>query len=183
MSLENLAVAALKKDYPCIRRGGFSKDMRKSVVLLSEKHICDENCFDFPGSNKCGQRVMDDFVYEELMGGFKRVPDAHMIDLIEKDVFLFEIEDTSKLTESKLRDYSNLWFSFDSEMWGLYLYTTDRYGKNVTEINLCDCFYSFLDLDTNPIKMKKLSNDQIECGRNILKKMVKNDYPEPDSSY
>ena len=73
----------------------------------------------------------------------KRVyPDGWVVDELKKEIFIWEIEDSSLLTRERLRIYTVMWFALDSENWDLFLFTTNRYGTHEQQISLFDYYYT-----------------------------------------
>jgi hypothetical protein len=64
------------------------------------------------------------------------VPDLWYIDAEERDIFVYEIEDTCPLTSLKLAKLVDFWWSMDNEGWDVHLTAFDRYGFNARRINL-----------------------------------------------
>lgn len=59
-------------------------------------------------------------------------------------IFAIEVEDSNKLTEEKLKNYSMLWFYLDCIGIDLRLETFDRYGVICTKIPLNNVYCAFL---------------------------------------
>lgn len=110
-----------------------------------------------------------DWDRDELLAGvdaeWRRTPDGVLIirrgepmfdgtPAVHHWVFFIEIEDTNKLTEEKIADYVDLWWTFDaSGDWGLGLIVTDRYG-NPTMLDMMDMAWACIavekDIENEP---------------------------------
>jgi hypothetical protein len=66
------------------------------------------------------------------------IPDLYSIDVKAREVRLFEIEDTSPLTDRKIAKLIDFWWFMDNESWDVKCFVFDRYGHNHREINLQD---------------------------------------------
>ena len=74
---------------------------------------------------------------EELNGQLSVRPDAWMLHLKEKHISIFEIEDSHPMELGKIDKY--FWLSeyvFECSKWRMSVYTTNRYGSNINEIDL-----------------------------------------------
>lgn len=79
---------------------------------------------------------------------FSRIPDAWSYESDEDDSYpgtinIYEVENTSEISEEKLQEYAYLWFNLDSLNIGLCLFVYDRYGENERELCLQEYFYLF----------------------------------------
>ena len=64
---------------------------------------------------------------KQLLSENNIVPDAYLIDLAKKSIFLFEVEDTHPIKPEKLRKLANIWFHLDCLCWELRVFLIDRY--------------------------------------------------------
>ena len=69
-------------------------------------------------------------------------PDAFKVDSENREVTLFEVEDSHKLSTRKLSIIVNLWWILDDIGWNLHLIVVDRYATDRKEIDLQE--WSFL---------------------------------------
>lgn len=69
-------------------------------------------------------------------------PDAFKVDSENRQVTLFEVEDSHKLSIRKLSIIVNLWWILDDIGWDLHLIVVDRYATDRKEIDLHE--WSFL---------------------------------------
>lgn len=94
-----------------------------------------------------GELKLKDFrsTLREIMGDEKDwptriskvLPDAHRVNLEEKILAVYEVEDTHFLTEDKILDYAELMDILWSEYgWDMNLITVDRYGRVQGKVNL-----------------------------------------------
>ena len=146
-SIESIAKLKLKRDHENIKTYGFTGALCDFILhnecsLFGECSDCDSDC------NKDFKK---NAIREEIDEIFNRRPDAFHICYFCNVVIVYEIEDTSKLTEEKLRDYVELWFYLDTLSDGIefHLYITDRYGITKTEVPLQQYFYVFLEKRNN----------------------------------
>ena len=77
------------------------------------------------------------------------VPDAYLIDKDKKTVYIFEIEDTNKLSINKLYELVYLWECLDYIYWELRVIVTDRYLYNWRNIDLCKYMLTIARLKSN----------------------------------
>lgn len=70
-------------------------------------------------------------------------PDGYAINAELGHILCVEIEDTNPLSRERLEKYVDAWLLCDYEYWLLRLWTTDRYGRQVVEHDLCRLFYDF----------------------------------------
>lgn len=56
-------------------------------------------------------------------------PDGWWADLVNKRLFVIEVEDTHPMSREKLRAYADMFITLDCIEWELLLIITDRYGK------------------------------------------------------
>lgn len=81
--------------------------------------------------------ILDDEYKEEVNTLYKIHPDLWTFNREEKQISIFEIEDTNKLTYDKILKYywiSELIFDMD---WRMDVFVTDKYGMNLTKVP-CD---------------------------------------------
>lgn len=64
------------------------------------------------------------------------IPDAFLIDEQNEEVWVVEIEDTHPLTLQKLQRLISFYWWLDAYYWKLRVFTTNRYGQNISEIPL-----------------------------------------------
>jgi hypothetical protein len=77
------------------------------------------------------------------------VPDLWYVDPTNRDIYIFEIEDTSPLTSLKLSKLVDFWWSMDNEGWDVHVFVFDRYGLQPRRINLQRAAFQDMDVDTN----------------------------------
>jgi hypothetical protein len=77
------------------------------------------------------------------------VPDLWDIDAENRNIYLFEIEDTSRLTSLKLSRLVDFWWSMDNEGWDVHVTVFDRYGLHPQCINLQRAAFVEMGVDTN----------------------------------
>jgi hypothetical protein len=83
---------------------------------------------------------------------FGMIPDAYTIDKDNKEVHLYEIEDTSEIGPDKLSKLGLLWFYLDEDEWNLYLHIHDRYGNHRCDVNLCIAYYTYMSQCKKTVK-------------------------------
>jgi len=110
-NLEKAAKEFLRSRHPELTSGRFSQKMRQ---------IYDQELED----------PIDDFDPPQF------IPDAYSIHNDLKTVVVYEIEDTSKLTEQKVSRMYDFWFVLDDAGWKLRVFIVDRYGHSETEIDI-----------------------------------------------
>ena len=85
---------------------------------------------------------------EEVAGELnRRIPDLFRFE--SDTAWILEIEETSPLTESKLRDYCRLWNALDFYDLKLEVIVTDRYGLNPRQLPLGNYWLSTIAADAN----------------------------------
>lgn len=77
------------------------------------------------------------------------VPDLWYVDAENRDIHIFEIEDTSPLTPVKLSKLVGFWWSMDNECWDVNCTVFDRYGLQPRGINLQRAAFLEMGADTN----------------------------------
>lgn len=118
---EKFAYLNLVNQVPCnLFRNGFMGGLREKELLNG-----------YAGDDTDPHREHTDKVYLSVR------PDAFFFNDEEKEIVVFEIEDTSSLTIEKISKYYNMSEEiFDSHHWRLTVIVTDRYGLNWREIPL-----------------------------------------------
>ena len=94
--------------------------------------------------------VQDDESLESLP---QCVPDIFEIRKEEREVFVYEIEDSSKITPQKLSYILDWWFALDCIGWNLYCISLDRYGNNPSIIDLPAFYYTELKYQLQNVKV------------------------------
>ena len=94
---------------------------------------------------------------EEIKEYFKNHPDIYSINKADETVTIIEVEDYSKLSESKLVSYGQLWGALDFNGVELLLFVVDRYGNNKSPIDLCHWYYYALDHYRKPVTCSQVS--------------------------
>jgi hypothetical protein len=157
-----LAVANVRKfdsnaiDNRKSKNESFLTALRKTMIELEHKKI-----FEDPESKNDPheQKV-------ELFEGLKEdwmkwtisfIPDLYCIDRNEREVRLFEIEDTSPLTDIKLAKLIDFWWFMDNESWDVKCFVFDRYGHNQREINLQDGAIIEMGIELNSEAHKRVA--------------------------
>ncbi|MAC54890.1 MAG: hypothetical protein CME31_20315 [Gimesia sp.] len=172
MRLHEFAVTQLIKANNNIKKKGFRKDFRKRIrdhykknwAVQTEEEL-KEYWDDHYTMNeeygddefKGGWKEDADLAFDELMGRFTRVPDAYRICEWCKTIFMYEVEDSHKITTDKMAAYADFWFQLDSDYWRLVVYSVDRYGNIQANINLMDYWYALLE--ENVKHRKEVTND------------------------
>jgi hypothetical protein len=77
------------------------------------------------------------------------VPDLWYVDPGNRDIHIFEIEDTSPLTSEKLTRLVDFWWSMDNEGWDVKVVVFDRYGLQPRIINVQRAAFREMGADTN----------------------------------
>jgi len=124
-TMHNLAIATLARRDPVLR----TKDFAAAIRLLISDHAALEADDD--------RRA----ITEELTTLWRRSgirPDAYKITVAEDrpTVTIYEVEDSSELTVSKMRAICDLWWFMDALCGALRLFVFDRYGQNRREIDV-----------------------------------------------
>lgn len=89
----------------------------------------------------------------------RRVPDAFKFCSFCTVIWIYEIEDTHKISSEKLRDYTNVWYGihdlwFDADedrSWQLCICVVDRYGLNKSILPMEQYFDAFAREDVKKI--------------------------------
>tara|TARA_R100001480_G_scaffold12339_1_gene21121 strand:- start:572 stop:1048 length:477 start_codon:yes stop_codon:yes gene_type:complete len=152
LRLHEFAIDQLIKGNDKIKRNGFKKDFKKRIRRRYKEHWdakTEEEKKEYWAEQEeykdefeCGWKADADFFVDEIMGDLTRVPDAYRICEFCKTVFMYEVEDSHKITAHKMADLANLWFYLDCEYWDLVLYSVDRYGETRTYVNLMAYWYA-----------------------------------------
>jgi len=75
---------------------------------------------------------------------FKFLPDAYEINKDDRSIVMYEIENTNRLSDLKLRKIAWCWFSLDCEDIELSLVITNRFGTGEHTMDLSDIYYKNL---------------------------------------
>jgi len=97
---------------------------------------------------------------KELIAENRIFPDAHLIDVKKRTVYLFEIEDTNPLSANKLRKLSHIWFRLDSIDWEMRVFLVDRYLTCWRALPLVDVWYSLMWPDPRKDASERLSQQR-----------------------
>ena len=87
-----------------------------------------------PGAKRSGfkravKSILSDHWHEDIDERVRVIPDAYVIDEHEKTVIVYEVEDTSRIDNTKMGSYVDLSWILDEEFWGLCLVVVDRWGN------------------------------------------------------
>lgn len=87
----------------------------------------------------------DDYFIDSL----RIIPDAYKIEdgghyETCKTVTIIEIEDSSKISNSKMEKIIDIWSALDNDSHILKLQTYDRYGNFISDVSICDYYYKIL---------------------------------------
>lgn len=142
-TVHELGIRSLKRRHPGLKTSGLYGALRGVLLkrLLehgSEKDVRDELLAE---GVDCGSEPVKDHAKDIVRSLAQRMPDAFVVEGFT--VTIFEVEDSSRLSIEKLRDYALNWFYLDSALVNLRLVVTDRYGSTETELGLCDLYYEF----------------------------------------
>ncbi len=116
MALENIALWTISAQIGLVLRRGCWPQLLRSVTDGGE--VGDE-------INNCVQLTR---------------PDAYAVDVRNNIIQVYEIEDHSKMSVSKLVSYYELSELLGEVGWALHVYTTDRYGRFIQQ---CDTFFAY----------------------------------------
>lgn len=72
--------------------------------------------------------ALAEHVSDWVIGDWRRVPDAYVIDPKARVVTVYEVEVGRPLDGERIIGYADLWFGLDCEFWTLQLITVDRFG-------------------------------------------------------
>lgn len=135
-----LAVKILMSSNPRLQGGrGFASEMRKLLSRLEEWNL--------------------EGVWEHHRPRF--IPDAYLVDEKKEEVWVIEVEDTHPLTLEKLQRLINFYWWLDAYYWKLRVFTTNRYGQNLTEIPLFAYHYAVESPDRPDPRVEKLTDQQL----------------------
>jgi hypothetical protein len=159
-----LAVANVRKfdssaiDNRKSKNESFLTALRKTMIDLQYKEI-----FEDPERENDPHEQM-----VALFEGLKRdwmkwtitfIPDLYCIDVKRREVRLFEIEDTSPLTDRKLAKLIDCWWFMDNESWDVKCFVFDRYGHNQREIHLQDGAIIEMGIEPNSEAHKRVAKN------------------------
>lgn len=122
-------------------RGGFRRGVVKAI---HERIKLDE--YNQDAENEAEKATWDDVaehVDDDLRTINRLVPDLWRIDLLSDPpcIHVVEVEDTSRLTDKKLSDYSDLDHAVEGWGFNLRIWVSNRYGMGLQEINLEKIFW------------------------------------------
>lgn len=121
---DDLVRAICKRD-SSVRTTGFSHAVLEALS-------CD-------APDLCADEIED----EVHMTGFRRRPDAYLIDQKRQTIIMWEVIVTNEVSDEKLADYACLWEGLDGWGWWLGLVCMDLTGHEA-EVSLCDHWYKLL---------------------------------------
>jgi hypothetical protein len=118
VSLEKMALAKLSEQVPNMKRGLFTKKLMK----------------------KLKQWGHEDYIAtaREDLAEFQVRPDAYTFCDFCECVHTYEIEDTCKMDDVRLKRYINLYFLLDFLEIDLVVWTVSRYGHILHPINMLE---------------------------------------------
>lgn len=92
--------------------------------------------------------------FDEMWGALKPrfIPDLWWIEVEEKTVHLFEIEDTHPLNGDKLMLLHYFWWDMDALSWDVTLTVFDRYGLAPRPLNLSDFAFHMIPVVQREIR-------------------------------
>ncbi|WP_310496885.1 hypothetical protein [Sandarakinorhabdus sp.] len=76
------------------------------------------------------------------------VPDAYKFDPTAKQIIIYEVENTSRLTADKLDDLAWFWFEwdcYDYDDWTVQVYVKDCLGTPARPLNMPNLYYQLVD--------------------------------------
>ncbi len=88
------------------------------------------------------------------------IPDAYVVGEREEEVWVVEIEETHPLTLQKLQKLINLYWWLDAHHWKLRVFTTNRYGQNISEISLFSYHHALESPDEHDPRIDRLTDHQ-----------------------
>jgi hypothetical protein len=95
---------------------------------------------------------------DDLEAHLGAIPDAFLIDCDRDTVVLFEVEDSTPVSEAKMEIYTNLFWMLDWYSWGLVIVTLDRWGNYRAEFDVCSYTAKKLILDAKRRPRKERSS-------------------------
>lgn len=127
--IETFAIQSIRQQEQNAKRRGFDKALRRALRATATDHNDEDE-----DSNA----LKPEFV-----------PDLHCIDTQAQVITLWEIEDASTISETKLRGILRWWFTIDAayEAWDVVLIVTDRYGLNWRRIDLALAYRTMVAFD------------------------------------
>jgi hypothetical protein len=111
-SIHDMTIRTLMTEYP----GSFTHGFATAISDIMERYDFGDELLE--ASKRC-----------------RRIPDMFIVDEDCMSIFVFEIEDSSKVSPGKLDDYMRLHRMLDDEYWSLHLIVGDRWG-NLTPVPL-----------------------------------------------
>jgi len=120
LTFSKLVVDLLRKEDPSIRKRGFPRVLRQIFK-----------------DNTPLEMVFRQGRTQTL--GF--TPDAFKVDSERREITLYEVEDSHRLTIRKLSIIVNLWWVLDDIGWALRLIVVDRYAAKRKELDLHEWSY------------------------------------------
>lgn len=127
LTFSKLGAAWLLNIDPRMQLKGFAKELCKAVRA------------------DCGAGEAQDL--RELIAANRIIPDAYLLEVEHKTVYLFEIEDTHPIRPEKLRKLSRIWFRLDCLDWELRIFLLDRYLAAWRTLPMADVWHSLSSPD------------------------------------
>jgi hypothetical protein len=107
----------------------------------------------------------------ELIAANRIIPDAYLLEVERKTVYLYEIEDTHPIKPEKLRKLSSIRFRLDCLDWELRVFLLDRYLTAWPTLPMADVWHSLSSPDP--------SLSEILCSRHIMTSFTENPAETP----
>lgn len=146
------------------RQKSFPQTLKRALISDQSRGITE-------AEREQHERLMEVCWTEDWCPTFR--PDLWFVDADERVVNLFEIEDTSPLTGTKLEKLVNFWWAMDDESWDVCVIVFDRYGLQPRAINLQRAAFREMGADLNSAEYF----EAIEFGR-----FHRDDYEDQDRS-
>lgn len=119
-SIHDLSIKKLALEIPDLRTKGFAAKLAWYVSCIDSDDVTEELC-------------------KDVRKKARFVPDAYAFDGMT--VSIYEVEDTSPISRSKLEKIVDLWFLLDYAGVELKLFVLDRYATEAKEVPLFPYFY------------------------------------------
>lgn len=114
VTLHKRLIAELQEQYPEIQTLHFWRTMRS-----------------LPDAEYVTSLLADDLQYRRWV---KFVPDAWVVDVVEKHVCVFEVVDTHDISDEKFARMNDFAWALDEDYYSLFLIRVDAYGRTAYHV-------------------------------------------------
>jgi hypothetical protein len=122
------------------RSDSFPQTLERALIAEYARDITEEE-------REEHEKLMDTCWRDDWRPSF--VPDLWFVDVDSRVVHIFEIEDSSPLTPSKLKRLVDFWWAMDDEAWDVKVVVFDRYGLQPRNIDLQRVAFREMGADLN----------------------------------